>query len=100
MKPKRTTHLTSDVKRMRVPSLLRELGVKVKSKKVRSKSFWIKNEHQLYELLHEAWMQFRRLMVRVHPDKPGGNLLLCQRLNMVWSRIKRAFAKQGVRLNA
>ena len=65
----------------------------------RCESFWLRHEHELHEILHDAWQAWRRLMQKVHPDR-GGDARACARLNAVWQRVKTLFARKGITLNA
>lgn len=57
-------------------------------------SFWLRNINHL-QILEQARRLYRKQVVCVHPDKPGGNLEQMVQLNNAWDKIQRRFKQHG-----
>lgn len=76
-----------------ITTLLKYLGVAYSQRR----NFWLRNEHQLPEILVDAKQAHRRLVRIYHPDK-GGDVKVCAFLNAVFQRIKLLFSRKGIQL--
>ena len=59
-----------------------------------SGSFWLRKINHL-QVLEQARQLYRRQIIAVHPDMPGGCLERTIHLNWVWDEIDRRFRKHG-----
>lgn len=57
-------------------------------------SFWKRNEDRLDEWLARAHAAHRKLIVRYHPDRPGGNAKKAEQINALWTRTEKLFRQK------
>ena len=83
---------------LQVIGLLKTLGVPRKMLYVRrireSGSFWQRKVNHL-QVLEQARQLYRKQIICLHPDKPGGNLEQTVQLNLMWGKIERHFKRHG-----
>ena|SRR3989344_6147889 len=84
-----------------IVGLLRHLGVprrllyvRDRRQKKRGSSLWTRPVNHL-EVLEHARQAYRRRIIDVHPDKPGGSLEQTVELNRTWGEIKKRFRSHG-----
>jgi len=81
-----------------IVGLLKTLGVPMQMlyfRRLRENgSFWSRRINHL-QVLEQARKLYRRQIVEMHPDKPGGSLDQTIQLNDAWEKIERRFKKHG-----
>ncbi len=57
-------------------------------------SFWLRRINHL-QVLEQARQLYRRQIIELHPDKPGGCLERTIQLNWTWREVERRFKQHG-----